>query len=593
MSHADPSPPRQSADLREWIFGEGDARRFTQDSAVLPHVWLDYAADPGAAHDLLLTPEARSSAAELARAVAERFGDDERRAVRLAYNEAYVVARLSLADLVRIVVPLSTWWCERIGAEPIADLGAWVEEHRASLRDELADRSVPYLDSGARGELTWFVGLVGRTGMGETSAPDVEAVISTAAGLLAGVSTARSATTPSLWTVNPNRDARTTLQRSRTAIKADAATRLFDISCSTLRWAIVDAGIDATHPAFGRRRPDGELVDPGSPAASRVLRTYDFTRLRPLMAGELEAAPAVGQALDEFEERLRLGRAIDWDALAPVLRVEHDDGYEMPRGEHGTHVAGILGGDWRESDDEMPFDHDLRGVCPDIELYDLRVFDDENSGKEFPITAALQFVRHLNAHSDLQVLHGVNLSLAIDHDVRNYACGRTPICDECDRLISSGVVVVAAAGNDGRAEYTGDHGTSDGYRTASITDPGNAERVLTVGATHRFEPHTYGVSYFSSRGPTGDGRRKPDLVAPGERIVAPVPNRDAKAKDGTSQAAPHVSGAAALLMARHEELRGQPERVKQVLCATATDLGREHYFQGAGMLDVLRAIQEV
>ena len=56
-------------------------------------------------------------------------------------------------------------------------------------------------------------------------------------------------------------------------------------------------------------------------------------------------------------------------------------------------------------------------------------------------------------------------------------------------------------------------------------------------------------------------------------------------------AAPHVSGAAALLMARHRELIGQPERVKEILCKTATDLGREKYFQGAGMLDVLRALQ--
>ena len=61
------------------------------------------------------------------------------------------------------------------------------------------------------------------------------------------------------------------------------------------------------------------------------------------------------------------------------------------------------------------------------------------------------------------------------------------------------------------------------YAAFSITDPGNADSVLTVGSTHRFWPHTYGVSFFSSRGPTGDGRLKPDLVAPGERIRAPLP----------------------------------------------------------------------
>jgi serine protease AprX len=63
--------------------------------------------------------------------------------------------------------------------------------------------------------------------------------------------------------------------------------------------------------------------------------------------------------------------------------------------------------------------------------------------------------------------------------------------------------------------------------------------------------------------------------------------------DGTSMAAPHVSGAAALLMARHRELLGNPQRIKEILCRTATDLGREKYFQGSGMVDVLRALQSV
>ena len=58
-------------------------------------------------------------------------------------------------------------------------------------------------------------------------------------------------------------------------------------------------------------------------------------------------------------------------------------------------------------------------------------------------------------------------------------------------------------------------------------------------------------------------------------------------------AAPHVSGAAALLMARHKELKGQPARIKQILCDTATDLRRERSFQGRGMVDVLRALQSV
>jgi hypothetical protein len=58
-------------------------------------------------------------------------------------------------------------------------------------------------------------------------------------------------------------------------------------------------------------------------------------------------------------------------------------------------------------------------------------------------------------------------------------------------------------------------------------------------------------------------------------------------------AAPHVSGAAAMLLARYDELVGRPRRVKTILCETATDLGRERSFQGHGMLDVLRALQSI
>jgi subtilisin family serine protease len=61
--------------------------------------------------------------------------------------------------------------------------------------------------------------------------------------------------------------------------------------------------------------------------------------------------------------------------------------------------------------------------------------------------------------------------------------------------------------------------------------------------------------------------------------------------DGTSMAAPHVSGAAAMLMSRYSELVGEPDRIKRILCQTATDLGRERNFQGHGLLDVLRALQ--
>ena len=145
----------------------------------------------------------------------------------------------------------------------------------------------------------------------------------------------------------------------------------------------------------------------------------------------------------------------------------------------------------------------------------------------------------------------------------------------------------------------------------TINDPGNAALAITVGATHRDSPHTYGVSYFSSKGPTGDGRLKPDLVAPGERITSCAAGRQADEPrhseaaerrrraacyiedSGTSMAAPHVSGAIAAFLSIRREFIGNPQEVKRIFLQTATSLGRERYFEGHGLVDLMRAIQSV
>lgn len=570
------------SELENWLFGAGEGERYTQDSPIYPQVWLAYAQAPDSRRDLLLTPHKDNTAAELAAILSEHL---QPKAARLAYSESYVVVSMTFVELIRAALPLSEWWMH-LWPPRVRDLGAWTKRRRGWSDPRETPRALK------QAQLNWFVALVGGIHMSAESyesGRDERNVVSAAASLLS--ETPRRPEISALWAVNLNREARTALWRSRAAIKADAAVNVFDLSCRGLRWAVIDTGIDAIHPAFARRGPGGKLPRgaPG-PGRSRVVATYDFTRLRSLIAGELEGLDQ-GEAR-QIQFRLRTGRSIDWDLLEPHLRVAHDATYVRPLRDHGTHVAGILAGDWRASDAQMPSTDDLIGICPDLELYDLRVFDGEGHSDEFAITGALQFVRHLNAHSDLQVIHGVNLSLSLDHDLRNYAVGRSPICNECERLSRNGVVVVAAAGNEGQASYATRDGVRSGFRTVAITDPGNAEEIITVGSTHRYEPHTYGVSYFSSRGPTGDGRLKPDLVAPGEKILAPALNEGYEAKDGTSQAAAHVSGAAALLMSRHRELIGQPERVKRILCQTATDLGRERYFQGAGMVDVLRALQQ-
>jgi subtilisin family serine protease len=178
---------------------------------------------------------------------------------------------------------------------------------------------------------------------------------------------------------------------------------------------------------------------------------------------------------------------------------------------------------------------------------------------------------------------------------------------EVEQLVRSGVVVVVAAGNTGygynETEFSGPTAAGLGV---TINDPGNADLAITVGSTHRDMPHVYGVSYFSSKGPTGDGRSKPDLVAPGEKILSAAAGATRKTAaenvdgdpdyvedSGTSMAAPHVSGVVAGFLSVRREFIGKPDRVKDIFLSTATDLKRDRHFQGHGLVDMMRAIQSV
>ena len=601
-------------------------RRFTQDFPVLPDVWIEYGKDPKARIEVLLTPHNESDAPTVARALRQRLAKEATGPIagRVLYNESVVMAALSFPELLRCALPLTAWW-QRAVAPTHQD---WTRRALVKLAGRLAaftpGSRVVTTDPRLILKLIRIVGAIemerqGRDtrGMKLDGAPskgEVEAFASLFDGLAdpgdeSGL----------LWSISLNRRASTSVWRSRLTVKADAAARLFESRSTGIRWAVLDTGIDAAHPAFARRDAAGVKLKPSQkrrgPAPqpdelnSRIVRTFNFLRIKELLNPDAElpapgrktrsaADAALAEQRVQLRNSLQRGRAIDWDLLEPFLRVPHTvAGYVKPAFDaHGTHVAGILAGHWPEAATTTPMREPIVGVCPDLELYDLRVLPDDpnDQADEFTVIAALQFVRHLNAHKDLMVVHGVNLSLSVPHDVANYACGRTPVCEECERVVAAGVVVVTAAGNRGfnKAAEASDGAVGD-YRYISITDPGNADGVITVGSTHRMMPHNYGVSYFSSRGPTGDGRTKPDLVAPGERIDSCSLNGYVETMDGTSMAAPHVSGAAALLMSRHRELIGQPRRIKEILCQTATDLGRERRFQGAGMVDVLRALQSV
>jgi subtilisin family serine protease len=254
----------------------------------------------------------------------------------------------------------------------------------------------------------------------------------------------------------------------------------------------------------------------------------------------------------------------------------------------------------------------LHGVAPRCKLISLRVLDREGKGRTSQVIQALEYIRDkINDNPKLMRVHGVNLSVGYEFDAEMFACGQSPLCNAVDRLVQEGVVVVAAAGNTGFGTVAASAGASKVGLSNTINDPGNAALAITVGATHRDAPHTYGISYFSSKGPTADGRLKPDLVAPGERITSCAAGKKledarkssdgaADGKDafyvddsGTSMAAPHVSGAIAAFLSIRREFIGKPLEVKRIFLDSATSLGRERYFEGRGMVDLMRAIQLV
>lgn len=205
---------------------------------------------------------------------------------------------------------------------------------------------------------------------------------------------------------------------------------------------------------------------------------------------------------------------------------------------------------------------------------------------------ALQYVHEdLNGGGRRLRVHGVNLSLAYRYDQEWFACGQSPLCVEVDRLVRSGVVVVVAAGNTGFGSVGAMGGQMQTGLPVTINDPGNAERAITVGSTHRDMPHMYGVSYFSSKGPTAEGRPKPDLVAPGEQIASCAAGGSLKlvygdtrppaghvtyvTDSGTAMACAHVSGAVAAFLSVHREFLGRPDDTKRSLPRERDVLGQD------------------
>ncbi|RUW55469.1 peptidase S8/S53 subtilisin kexin sedolisin [Mesorhizobium sp. M1A.F.Ca.ET.072.01.1.1] len=615
-----------SATVDEILLSGRAGNRKLNETSVQLDVWKAFAANPNAPIDLLLTPmdsiEASTIAKKLLLELADRPTDDYAReedgrwrpARRIAPLEGVVAVRLTFFDFLAAVLP-STGLDIHQAIRTLKDFfGLPLARSELDIVPGAGSRSSPIRT------VTFSQLEDHKTKMLGRLAPDLRTALLALLILAPQPTTDQNALSEpyldldrlledlprrldhAIYRVSRNRDVHPMAAASVNTIKADAARRVFDISCRGVTWAVIDSGIDGAHPAF--------IDHAAGDLSIRVKKAYDFGELRSLVAydamilpqhrdylagmmvNKLDLQPATARAsVDRLLEAADNGRPYDWEILSQLLLTRPDRLPTPRQGDrpigHGTHVAGVLAADWREGDDIF-----FQGVCPDLMLYDLRVIADTIEDTEFAVIGALEFVRWLNTRNRHMAIHGVNLSIGLVHDKADYACGRTPVCQACEVTVDSGVVVVAAAGNWGAQKFVLDGGAVyDGYADVSIADPGNADSVITVGSTHRDRPHEYGVSFFSSRGPTGDGRSKPDVVAPGERIDGPLPDLGYGRLDGTSMSAPHVSGVAALLMARSAEFIGKPRDVKAVILGTATDLKRERHFQGAGLVDALRALQ--
>ena len=260
---------------------------------------------------------------------------------------------------------------------------------------------------------------------------------------------------------------------------------------------------------------------------------------------------------------------------------------------HGTHVAGIISGSGKYSSG------DYSGPATRSEILSLRVLDSYGQGSMSDVMAALDWLLQYGSYFDIGV---VNLSLGKPVTESNET---DPLVLAIEQVWDEGMVVVVASGNFGQAGYF------------STTSPGNSRKVITVGSltdngTGSDFSDDY-VSSYSSKGPTpGDHVAKPDLVAPGNRLVAVTPQKSMLGKllpvlvtpctvavkceynymtlSGTSMATGMVSAAAAMMLDKDSDL--SPATVKARLMRSARKVDESPVVAGAGLLDIDAALNE-
>jgi serine protease AprX len=207
---------------------------------------------------------------------------------------------------------------------------------------------------------------------------------------------------------------------------------------------------------------------------------------------------------------------------------------------HGTFVSGVVAGTGK-------INKSLAGVAPGAALVVFKVLDSSGSGQISDGIAAVDEAISRKAQFNIRVL---NLSLAIPGSSN----GKDAFSKICNRAVANGITVVVAAGNEGPIART-------------IGSPSAAASAITVGAGADLNEKGFYLADFSGRGPTADGRIKPDLWGPGVAIKTTRRQGGYTSVNGTSFSTPFISGTVALMLDANPNLT--PSKIKSILLATA------------------------
>jgi uncharacterized repeat protein (TIGR01451 family) len=226
---------------------------------------------------------------------------------------------------------------------------------------------------------------------------------------------------------------------------------------------------------------------------------------------------------------------------------------------HGTHTMGTIAG------------LNGIGVAPGAQWITARAFDSNGSAQNSWLHSAFQWVLAPNGNPALA-------PQVVNNSWGNNNGADTEFEPDINALLAAGILPVFSAGNEGPGEGT-------------VGSPGSLNNAFAVGATDVNDD----IANFSSRGPSPWGQIKPEIAAPGKAIRSSLPGGTYGVLNGTSMAAPHVTGLAALLIQADPALSRQPGQITFVITSTATALGsgRPNNNYGWGRIEAYNAVMAV